>query len=281
MYQPGAFPVSTASDVVGAGSAPVRRGGRPKGGNTLVCADARPERALQPKPSCDEVIALARLLASGADDSFRADIRARLSAGAPPLSVMIDILAPVARELGCFWDDDENDLIDVQRASGVLKRLIDETALKVVPQVLAKPPSLLLQVAPGERHTLGVQIAEAVFCSMGWRVTRGEARGMRADLAQEWRDFLGFSLSCDRHVEALAQAVAEARAISRNPGLLVVVGGPVFVRRPDLAKAVGADFCVCATEMPVQNPDSLLNGPPRHTFFTRAAELGFGQPEQE
>jgi len=267
--------VSVASDVSGAGA--VRRGARAKVGKGLVCADAR--LAAAPRATADEIAALARLLVRGRDDLFRADVAARLDAGAP-LSVMLDVLAPVARELGCFWDNDESDLIDVQRATGVLKRLTDEIALRISAQTLAKPPSILLQVAPGERHTLGVQMAEAVFCGMGWRVARGEARGMRADLAHEWRDFLGFSLSCDRYVDALAQAVAEARAISRNPKLLVVVGGPAVCRRPDLAKLIGADFCVCATEMPVQPQDALLNGP-SHTFFTRAAELGFGQPEQE
>ncbi len=280
MYQPGAFPVRIASDLSGAGASTLRRGARAKVGNGVICAEARPARGHRAPPSCDELTALAKLLVTGRDDAFRAEIYGRLTAGAP-LSVMMDILAPVAREIGCFWDRDESDLIDVQRATGVLKRLIGEIALRVTAQTLAKPPSILLQVAPGERHTLGVQMAESVFCAMGWRVARGEARGFRADLAREWRDFLGFSLSCDRHVDALAQAVAEARAASRNPKLLVVVGGPVFCRKPDLARQIGADFCVCASEMPVQPQDALLNGPPRHTFFTRAAELGFGQPEQE
>ncbi|MCW2273059.1 hypothetical protein GJ654_03005 [Rhodoblastus acidophilus] len=269
-----------ASDLSGAGASTLRRGARAKVGNGVICAEARPARGHRAPPSCDELTALAKLLVTGRDDAFRAEIYGRLTAGAP-LSVMMDILAPVAREIGCFWDRDESDLIDVQRATGVLKRLIGEIALRVTAQTLAKPPSILLQVAPGERHTLGVQMAESVFCAMGWRVARGEARGFRADLGREWRDFLGFSLSCDRHVDALAQAVAEARAASRNPKLLVVVGGPVFCRKPDLARQIGADFCVCASEMPVQPQDALLNGPPRHTFFTRAAELGFGQPEQE
>ncbi|MCW2282295.1 methanogenic corrinoid protein MtbC1 [Rhodoblastus acidophilus] len=280
MYQPGAFPVSIASDVTGAGPTTLRRSVRGKAGNGLICLESRLGRGNRPAPSCDELTALARLLATGRDDAFRAEIYGRL-AGGGPLSVMMDILAPVAREIGCFWDNDESDLIDVQRATGVLKRLIDEIALRVTAQTLAKPPSILLQAAPGERHTLGVQMAESVFCGMGWRVARSEARGFRAELAHEWRDFLGFSLSCDRHLDALAQAIAEARAVSRNPKLLVVVGGAFFGRRPDIARQIGADFCVCGTEMPVQPQDALLNGPRRHTFFTRAAELGFGQPEQE
>jgi methanogenic corrinoid protein MtbC1 len=194
---------------------------------------------------------------------------------------MNDVLSPVARELGRFWDNDECDLIDVQRSAGVLKRVIDEVSPHVVAQAPAKRPSLLLQVAPGERHTLGVRMAEAAFCGMGWRVTRGEPSGYKAELAQEWRDFVGFSLSCDRHVEALVQAIAEARAVSRNPGLLVVVGGPLFLQHPGLAQGVGADFCVCAVDKPVQPQDALLNGRPRHTVFTSAAEIGSGRQEQE
>jgi methanogenic corrinoid protein MtbC1 len=221
-------------------------------------ARSSPETGLMPasvKPA-----KLARLLIAGCDDAFRCEINARLASGTPPLAVMMEVLAPTARELGLLWDNDDCDLIDVQRATGALKCWIRELAPQTGARTPAKPPSILLQVAPGERHSLGLDMAEAVFRGLGWRVARGEARGFLADLAEEWRDVLGFSLSCDRHIAALAEAIAEARATSRNRRLLIVVGGSIFVEQSGIAQKIGADFCASAAEMSVQLQDALLNG---------------------
>jgi methanogenic corrinoid protein MtbC1 len=217
-----------------------------------------PETGAKPAPV--EPAKLARLLIAGRNDEFRSEICEYLASGIPPLVVMTQVLAPTARELGRLWDNDESDLIDMQRACGALKRWIGEIAPLTGGPTPVKPPSILLQAAPGEWHTLGVDIAEAGFRRVGWRVARGEARGFHADLAREWRDVLGFSLSCDRHVEALTKAIFEARMASRNPRLLVVVGGPIFAERPNIAQNIGADFCACAGEMPVQLSDRLING---------------------
>jgi methanogenic corrinoid protein MtbC1 len=218
------------------------------------------ETGANPAPA--EPAKLARMLIAGRNDAFRREIVERLASGLPPLVVMTEVLAPIARVLGRLWDNDDADLIDMQRACGALKRWIGEIAPEAGVQIPAKSPSILLQVAPGERHTLGVDIAEAVFRGAGWRVARGEARGFHADLAQEWRDVLGFSLSCERHIEALAKAIPEARMASRNPRLLVVVGGPIFAERPNIVENIGADFCACAAEMPVHLSDALINGTP-------------------
>jgi methanogenic corrinoid protein MtbC1 len=255
MYQSGAFPKRLAED----GSA-AHGGGRTNRKRTAL--------AIAAKPGPAELTELARHLIAG-DDAFRRAMDARLASGAPPLSVMVDLLAPAARELGRLWDNDDCDLIDVQRASGALQRLICEIAAQTPARALAKSPSIFMQATPGERHTLGVDMAETAFRGMGWRVGRDETRGFRADLAREWRDFIGFSLSCDRHVEALARAIVEARAASRNPKLLVVVGGSIFTKRPDLARKIGADFCVCSAELTVQHADALVNGSPMSHIFQK------------
>jgi methanogenic corrinoid protein MtbC1 len=87
-----------------------------------------------------------------------------------------------------------------------------------------------------------------------------DRRRFHADLAEAWRDIVGFSLSCDRHIEALAKAIVEAREASRNPNLLILVGGPVFINRSQLAEAIGADFCASTAEVTVQYAKALLNG---------------------
>jgi methanogenic corrinoid protein MtbC1 len=202
----------------------------------------------------------ARLLIDGRDDVFRREIGDRLAAGTPALAVLTEILAPTAREIGRLWENDDCDLFEVQRATGALKRWIIEIAPSFDSRASAKAPSILLHVAPGETHLLGVDMAAALFRAAGWRVVRGDLRGFQTDLAKAWRDVVGFSLSCDRHIEALAQAIVEAREASRNPKLLVLVGGPIFIIRPELAEKIGADLCASTAEITVQYAKVLLNG---------------------
>lgn len=211
------------------------------------------------KPTQVETQKLARLLVEGRNDVFRSEIAGRLTSGTPPLVVMTGIFAPAARELGRLWENDDCDLFEVQRATGALKRWIMEIAPQA--QTPAKSPSILLQVAPGETHTLGVDMATIVFRGAGWRVARGEQRGFHADLSEAWRDVVGFSLSCDRHIEALAKAIAQAREVSRNPNLLVLLGGPVFTNRSQLAETIGADFCASTADINIPYAKALLNGP--------------------
>jgi MerR family transcriptional regulator, light-induced transcriptional regulator len=227
----------------------------------IICAEVLPRllSMSRAKPAQDDPAKLARLLIAGREDVVRGEIAERLASGAPPLAVMTGVLAPVARELGNLWDNDDCDLIDMQRAAGALKRWTGEIGSEAGAPTSARSPSILVQVVPGERHTLGVDIAEALFRGSGWRVARGEARSFRTDLAKHWRDVIGFSLSCDRNIESLKKAIAEAREASRNPRLLVLVGGPIFVESLGLATKLGADFCACTGEMTVQAPNALLN----------------------
>lgn len=211
------------------------------------------------RPRQEEQAELARHLVAGREEVLRGVIAERLASGIPPLAVMTEVLAPVARELGNLWDNDDCDLIDVQRAAGALKRWISEIGPGAGAPTSARSPSILVQIVPGEKHTLGVDMAEALFQGSGWRVVRGEMRGFQADLAEQWRDVIGFSMSCDRNIESLRKSISEARENSLNPRLLVIVGGPIFVENIGLAAKLGADLCACTAEMSVHAPKALLN----------------------
>ena len=85
-------------------------------------------------------------------------------------------------------------------------------------------------------------------CYAPWVDMQAElrARGLplvSCETARPLRDFdvVGFSLSADRHVETLGAAIRLSRARSRNPEILILVGGPAFVHDPGLAARLGAD----------------------------------------
>ena len=54
-------------------------------------------------------------------------------------------------------------------------------------------------------------------------------------------DVVGLTVSVERHLAALPATIAGLRRASRNPDIIVLVGGRVFAADPGLAARVGAD----------------------------------------
>jgi len=200
-------------------------------------------------PACDPVTPLAAdpdrlvaLLRANRIGDACDQIEARLRSGASPQAVMIEDFGPAARKLGSLWDADECDIVDVSLGVAALAGFLRELMPFESPVTAASAPSILILVAPGETHELGVKMVESFFRSAGWRASRSAGVNFCATLRREWFDAVGFSISCERYVDSLERAVAEARVASRNPRLKILVGGAIFGDKPFLAKKIGADL---------------------------------------
>ncbi|MGT2486178.1 cobalamin-dependent protein [Methylobacterium oryzae CBMB20] len=81
------------------------------------------------------------------------------------------------------------------------------------------------------------------FREAGWEVvlSTGLDQDPAALIQAERFDLIGISLSCDVLLPVMAEFVAKLRGASSNPGVRVMVGGPLFLRDPASATAVGAD----------------------------------------
>ncbi|NJK90044.1 MAG: hypothetical protein HC923_12095 [Myxococcales bacterium] len=49
-------------------------------------------------------------------------------------------------------------------------------------------------------------------------------------------------MSSDHHVDCLTDLIASARPASRNPNLLIMVGGGIFLEHPEYVSRVGASL---------------------------------------
>jgi methanogenic corrinoid protein MtbC1 len=49
------------------------------------------------------------------------------------------------------------------------------------------------------------------------------------------------SIGSERRLDWLRRCIVEVRSASRNPGVVVMVGGPIFTLHPDWVAGVGAD----------------------------------------
>lgn len=166
--------------------------------------------------------------------------------GASLEAVCLELLAPAARELGLLWEEDVCDFMQVTvglcRLHQVLREL--SPAFDCVHSPQKGHREILLAPYPGEQHTFGVTLVAQFMRRAGWDVTQGSP-GTIGELLVLTRQnsfvLVGLSVGRDRSREELAQTIRSIREQSRNRGIGVLVGGPLFVDNPDLAVSVGAD----------------------------------------
>jgi methanogenic corrinoid protein MtbC1 len=173
-----------------------------------------------------------------------AHVERLLATGVPREALFLDVLAPAARRLGELWQEDMCDFMDVTAGLARLQNILHELS----PELLS-PPTLttidrhvLLATAPGEQHTFGLSMVESFFRSAGWDVTSDPELDPARLVAVRRFGIIGFSLSSETRLEALGAAIRAVRRASRNPSIGVMVGGHLFMERPELVALVGADL---------------------------------------
>ena len=185
------------------------------------------------------------MLAMGPESDSVSDYLSHLQRGGRSTqSLLLDLVAPAARHLGALWERDDCDFLQVTEGLGRLslatRDLLADSDFHVRQDRPA--PRVLLTLAPGETHRLGAEMVQGMFRFAGFDADLAEDFERR--LGDEPYALLGFSISCERFLEALPDAISAARAASVNKGLVVFVGGPLVAGRPDLAQKIGADTCV-------------------------------------
>lgn len=170
-----------------------------------------------------------------------------LARGVTLESIFLHLLAPAARFLGDQWLDDKLSFVDVHLGLCRLHQLICEC--EAIGYRSENMPlldtSILLSSAPGEDHTFGVTMVADFFRRYGWRVSNlcGLEPGfLVARLASTSYTVVGFSLHHERNFKSLKRMISEVRRVSRNPDMVVMVGGDHFIRDPDQVSNVGADI---------------------------------------
>lgn len=204
------------------------------------------DSAVAADPTADDVSAMTGL-AMQADLpgalSYLEGLRAR---GIPLERLYLELLAPVARQLGVMWEEDTCDFTAVTVGLSCLHQVVREYSPAFVVRTQRAEPDrrVLLAPSPGEQHSFGILVVEQFFRGAGWDVWSGSGveRAEIIDAAQQiWFGVAGFSLACEDHIGDLAVLIRDVRRASRNAGIGILVGGPLFMENPDLVAMVGAD----------------------------------------
>jgi MerR family transcriptional regulator, light-induced transcriptional regulator len=194
----------------------------------------------------DQVAGFVALIVGDSDLDVQAVVDSKRRAGLSVESLYLDLFAPAARLLGEMWSDDACDFSTVTVALGRLQRLLRELSPAFGTEVdyPANGRRAMFAQPSDEQHSFGLSMVAEFFRRDGWDVFgvvggTGEDPAVRA--RREWADVVGLSIGSERRLDWLRKCITDLRAASRNPGVVVMVGGPIFTLHPDWAASVGAD----------------------------------------
>lgn len=203
-----------------------------------------------PQPVNKRADELAELLI-GADQSGALELIREVQAATPPsLQHYATLFEPAARKLGDLWGEDACTEFDVALGLSRMQSAVRLLSAGIVHRRAAGSPKrhILIAPEPGELHRLGAALDSDVMRTVGWDPHCEYPRDDHAleDLvAGSWFDVLDLSLSAAfsrrQWLPRLKKTIAAARHASRNPALVVIVGGRLFAEHLAVGAQVGAD----------------------------------------
>lgn len=211
---------------------------------------------------------LSRLALSEDGPAVIAYVAARQARGTGAEALCLDLLAPAARRMGELWSKDRCDFTAVTEGVWRLQQALRTIDPAPTPDSVVRGPAgrlerrrrVLLAPAWGEQHCFGIEMVAAFFRWAGWDVWGGAmlSEDPAVVVARERFDVVGLSLAATDRLPALTATIQAVRKASRNPGLVVLAGGHVFVERPDLALEVGANAAAADARQAVLLTEALL-----------------------
>ena len=216
----------------------------------LILAHAATPAATTPATVRDgfDVAVFTPLTIGGDAGALLAYIERLLADGIGVDAVMVDLLAPAARLLGEWWEEDRCDFVEVTMGLWRLQEVVRELSQRALPPPRTGgdgiPHRALFTAFPGEQHDFGAVMVSELFHRNGWDsmpLIGATMADLLAEVGRRSYDLIGLTLSCDCHSARLPSAILALRSVSRNPRVRVVVGGRVLNEDPALAMRAGAD----------------------------------------
>ena len=246
---------------------------------TMPAPAARPPDAAAPDAAAPDAAALGEAFVAAFADELIRDareaIQARIDglagAGMSAEDICLRALAPTARRLGELWERDLCSFIDVTAGTAMLHGIMNGLRPAFTGRVVAiGARTAMLVAAPGEQHRFGLSMLAEFFRKEGWQVALPAAATtaqITAQAAARPVDMIGFSAGSERVLGALAACIAAVRASAYNPDVVIMVGGPIFVARPEFVAVVGADGTASDAQGAVRRAFALLKA--RRAALTR------------
>ena len=245
----------------------------------LIAGDKKAERVMPDKPTApqpridDELIdQFARLSVEGDTRSLIEFVDRRLDAGSSTESIFVDLLAPAARRLGQYWEDDSGDFVDVTMGLWRIQEILRELTVRVPPDLRSGHGTrrALFSTMPGEQHSFGTLMVAECFLRAGWEtdiLIAPTAQEITHRAAEVKFDLVGLTVSNDCPTATIRSLVSSIKSVSDNPQVRVLLGGRVINETPDLVEACGADGTAIDAPSAVELAERLV--PARAEYLER------------
>jgi methanogenic corrinoid protein MtbC1 len=188
---------------------------------------------------------------------------ALMASGVTVETIYLELLAPAARRLGAWWDEDACDFVDVTMGLWRIQEIVHALSALIpgIAPMEGASRRALFAPAPGEQHGLGAIIVEEFFRRAGWQTWSAPALDedeLVALASGRAFEIIGLTVSVEQHLATLPRTIAAVRRASRNPDVRILVGGRVFVDRPELATEIGADGTAADGRLAVALAETLV-----------------------
>ncbi len=186
-----------------------------------------------------------------------------IARGASVEAVLVDLLAPTARQLGLWWEEDACDFVDVTMGLWRLQQIVYELSARSPGKapLFGQSRKAVFSVFPGSDHSFGTVIVEECFRREGWQtslLTSASDHQLINMVAEQHYDVVGLTITREDEMASAPSLIGRIRSRSRNPMLGVIVGGRIFTQSPELAMQIGADATAADAEQAVKRAEILL-----------------------
>ena len=212
----------------------------------------------------EEINRITQLLLSTEDGAFELAITVLKTHGVSINYIVLDLIPTIARRLGKQWEDDTLSFAEVSIGVNRLERVIHKLDYLFQVTQLEKrgDHSILISVFPESQHSLGTLILSNYFIHSGWRVYRPENTSLKSisrELESKKHDAIAISISCDEQLERLPNTINVLREKSKNPKIIVLIGGPLYNKAPAKFDHIQADIKAFTPEECVERLNLVLS----------------------
>lgn len=211
--------------------------------------------------------AFAILVLSSDSNLIMDQVQGLLDRGVGLRRIYLDLLAPVARKLGEFWEADRCSFTDVTLGLSRLQLVLREVGRRngELQQRSTAKHRIFLVPAPGEQHTFGLSMVEEYFLHAGWETASDHtptASSVLHTVSTQKIDVIGFSIGYGGQIRALMDLVKQARKAALNQDMAVMVGGKFVVDHPEIISGIKDVTMVANGLNAVDTAENLL---PQHS----------------
>ena len=212
----------------------------------------------------EEINRIADLLLNAEEDAFEYAIKTHKAHGVPIDYIVLDLIPEIARKLGKHWEEDSLSFADVSIGVNKLERVIYKLDYLFQANQLERQQnkSIFVSGCPGSQHSLGTLIFANFLTFSGWQVHRPNKANidcMVEGVESKNHQALAISVATNEQLEQLPNLISLLRQKSKNPKIIVLIGGPLYNKTPDAFDDIQADIKACSPEESVQKLEQYLS----------------------